>query len=155
VSNIIHDFFIVIIRRPTHIYSVTNLGLLFLFFCLFVEIITVSKCSNLLLDALLFLDHKNPALETLAMTSSPSSNMLLLPPSAFHSTLSLYSTSEQDHQKKTVHEQLEQLQVEIGRLRTNNEAQKTSGRGKKETASTSVASCSSVSLKIYLSERHP
>ncbi|CAF1688388.1 unnamed protein product, partial [Adineta ricciae] len=34
--------------------------------------------------------------------------MLLLPPSAFH------STSERDNQTTTVHEQLEQLQVEIG-----------------------------------------
>ncbi|CAF0826257.1 unnamed protein product [Adineta steineri] len=62
------------------------------------------------------------------MTSSPSSNMLLLPPSAFQSTLSFNSTSEKEHQTKTVHEQLEQLQVEMGRLRTNNEALKISGR---------------------------
>ncbi|CAF0975956.1 unnamed protein product [Adineta ricciae] len=54
--------------------------------------------------------------------------MLLLPPSAFQSTLSFHSTSERDNQTTTVHEQLEQLQVEIGRLRTNNEALKTSGR---------------------------
>lgn len=64
------------------------------------------------------------------MTSSPSPSMLLLPPSAFQSTLSFHSTSEQDNQTTTVHEQLEQLQVEIGLLRTNNEALKTSGRGK-------------------------
>ncbi|UJR37997.1 hypothetical protein I4U23_030679 [Adineta vaga] len=62
------------------------------------------------------------------MTSSLSPNMLLLPPSAFQSTLSIHSTTESEHQTKTVHEQLEHLQIEIGRLRTNNEALKTSGR---------------------------
>ncbi|CAF0910432.1 unnamed protein product [Rotaria sordida] len=69
------------------------------------------------------------------MTSTPSSNMLLLPPSAFQSTSSLYLNNDKENQTTTtptptttVHEQLEQLQVEIGRLRTNNEALKTSGR---------------------------
>ncbi|CAF0922330.1 unnamed protein product [Rotaria sp. Silwood1] len=67
------------------------------------------------------------------MTSTPSSNMLLLPPSAFQSTSSLYLNNDKENQTtttttSTVHEQLEQLQVEIGRLRTNNEALKTSGR---------------------------
>lgn len=74
------------------------------------------------------------------MTSTPTSNMLLLPPSAFQSTSSLYLNSDKENQfitattipvTNTVHEQLEQLQVEIGKLRTNNEALKTSGRGKK------------------------
>jgi len=65
------------------------------------------------------------------MTNSPSYNMLLLPPSAFQSTSSFHSNNDKENQTKTVHEQLEQLQVEMGRLRTNNEAQKTSGRGKK------------------------
>jgi hypothetical protein len=67
------------------------------------------------------------------MTNSPSYNMLLLPPSAFQSTSSFHSNNDKENQTKTVHEQLEQLQVEMGRLRTNNEAQKTSGRGKKNT----------------------
>jgi cell shape-determining protein MreC len=67
------------------------------------------------------------------MTSTPIDNMLLLPPSAFQSTLSIYSNNDKENQTtKTVHEQLEQLQVEMGRLRTNNEALKTSGRGKKK-----------------------
>ncbi len=55
--------------------------------------------------------------------------MLLLPPSAFQSTLSI---DDKENQTTTVHEQLEQLQIEIGRLRTNNEALKLSGRGKKK-----------------------
>ena len=64
------------------------------------------------------------------MTSTPDNRMLLLPPSAFQST---YLNNDKENQTTTtVHEQLEQLQVEMGRLRTNNEAQKTSGRGKKE-----------------------
>lgn len=64
------------------------------------------------------------------MTSTPMDNMLLLPPSAFQSTLSIHSNHDKENQTSTVHEQLEQLQVEMGRLRTNNEAQKLSGRGK-------------------------
>ncbi|CAF3088744.1 unnamed protein product [Rotaria socialis] len=69
------------------------------------------------------------------MTSTPSNNMLLLPPSAFQSTSSLYLNSDKENQSitttpitNTVHEQLEQLQFEMGRLRTDNEALKTSGR---------------------------
>ncbi|CAF1123775.1 unnamed protein product [Rotaria magnacalcarata] len=69
------------------------------------------------------------------MTSIPSNNMLLLPPSAFQSTSSLYLNSDKENQSitttpitNTVHEQLEQLQFEMGRLRTDNEALKTSGR---------------------------
>jgi hypothetical protein len=65
------------------------------------------------------------------MTSTPTNSMLLLPPSAFQSTLSLYSNNDKENQT-TVHEQLEQLQLEMGRLRTNNEALKTSGRGNKK-----------------------
>jgi hypothetical protein len=61
------------------------------------------------------------------MTSTPDNHMLLLPPSAFQST---YLNNDKENQT-TVHEQLEQLQVEMGRLRTNNEALKTSGRGKR------------------------
>ena len=60
-------------------------------------------------------------------TPTPTNSMLLLPPSAFQSTFSLHSNSDKDNQI-TVHEQLEQLQAEIGRLRTNNEALKTAGR---------------------------
>ena len=52
--------------------------------------------------------------------------MLLLPPSAFS------LSNDHDNRSITVHEQLEQLQMEMGRLRTNNEALKTSGRGKKK-----------------------
>jgi len=67
------------------------------------------------------------------MTSTPTNNMLLLPPSAFQSTLSIHSNNDKENQTtRTVHEQLEQLQVEMGRLRTNNEALKLSGRGKYE-----------------------
>ena len=62
------------------------------------------------------------------MTSTPTNSMLLLPPSAFQSTLSFHSNSDKENQSN-VHEQLEQLQIEIGKLRTNNEALKTSGRG--------------------------
>ena len=68
------------------------------------------------------------------MTSPPSNNMLLLPPSAFQSTSSLHlNNNDKENHTTTVHEQLEQLQVEIGRLRINNEALKTSGRGLKTT----------------------
>jgi hypothetical protein len=46
-------------------------------------------------------------------------------------TLSYQFNNDKENQStSTVHEQLEQLQVEMGRLRTNNEALKTSGRGK-------------------------
>jgi hypothetical protein len=62
------------------------------------------------------------------MTSTPTNSMLLLPPSAFQSTLSFHSNNDKENEK-TVHEQLEQLQLEMGRLRTNNEALKISGRG--------------------------
>jgi hypothetical protein len=65
------------------------------------------------------------------MASTPTTNMLLLPPSAFQSTLSIHSNDDKENHT-TVHEQLEQLQLEMGRLRTNNEALKTSGRGKKK-----------------------
>ena len=65
------------------------------------------------------------------MTTTPTNNMLLLPPSAFQSTFSIHSNPDKENQT-TVHEQLEQLQVEMGRLRTNNEALKTAGRGKNE-----------------------
>jgi hypothetical protein len=61
------------------------------------------------------------------MTSTPTNNMLLLPPSAFQSTSSIHSNNDKENQ--TTVQQLEQLQLEMGRLRTNNEAQKTSGRG--------------------------
>ncbi|CAF4346728.1 unnamed protein product, partial [Rotaria magnacalcarata] len=51
------------------------------------------------------------------------------------STSSLYLNSDKENQSitttpitNTVHEQLEQLQFEMGRLRTDNEALKTSGR---------------------------
>lgn len=60
-------------------------------------------------------------------TPTPTNSMLLLPPSAFQSTFSLHSNSDKDNQT-TVHEQLEQLQAEMGRLRTNNEMLKTAGR---------------------------
>ena len=66
------------------------------------------------------------------MASTPTNSMLLLPPSAFQSTLSIHSNNDKENQT-SVHEQLEQLQIEIGRLRTNNEALKTSGRGRKRT----------------------
>lgn len=62
------------------------------------------------------------------MTSTPTNSMLLLPPSAFQSTLSCHSNTDKENQNN-VHEQLEQLQIEIGKLRTNNEALKISGRG--------------------------
>lgn len=78
--------------------------------------------------------------------------MLLMPPSAFQSTQSFHSLSEQDYQKKTMHEQLEQLQLEIGRLRSNNEAQKTSGRGTTNATKTHRAA---VCLQISLNVRHP
>lgn len=53
--------------------------------------------------------------------------MLLLPPSAFS------LSNDHDNRSITVHEQLEQLQMEMGRLRMNNEALKTAGRGEKQT----------------------
>ena len=56
--------------------------------------------------------------------------MLLLPPSAFQSTSSYSLNNDKENRTGTVHEQLEQLQAEMGRLRSNNEALKTSGRGK-------------------------
>jgi hypothetical protein len=64
------------------------------------------------------------------MTSTPTNNMLLLPPSAFQSTSSIHSNNDKENQ--TTVQQLEQLQLEMGRLRTNNEAQKTSGRGNRK-----------------------
>ena len=64
------------------------------------------------------------------MDSTPTNSMLLLPPSAFQSTLSINSNSDKENQA-SVYEQLEQLHIEMGTLRTNNEALKTSGRGKK------------------------
>lgn len=87
------------------------------------------------------------------MTSTPTNSMLLLPPSAFQSTLSFHSNHENDHQT-TVHEQLEQLQLEMGRLRTNNEALKISGRGNENIHSFVRRTFFSFHSKIYLTVHH-
>jgi len=58
----------------------------------------------------------------MSLSQTSSNSMLLLPPSAFS------LSNDHDNRSITVHEQLEQLQMEMGRLRTNNEALKTSGR---------------------------
>lgn len=63
--------------------------------------------------------------------------MLLLPPSAFQSTSTFSLNNDHDTRSIPVHEQLEQLQMEMGRLRTNNEALKTAGRGKSHWQSSS------------------
>ena len=66
------------------------------------------------------------------MSINPNNSIVLLPPAAFQSTSTLSLNSDKENRTITVHEQLEQLQMEMGRLRSNNEALKISGRGKKK-----------------------
>lgn len=63
------------------------------------------------------------------MTLNPNNSMVLLPPAAFQSSSTYSLNSETDNRTFNVYEQLEQLQIEAGRLRLDNEVLKTSGRG--------------------------
>ncbi|CAF1500289.1 unnamed protein product, partial [Didymodactylos carnosus] len=73
-------------------------------------------------------------------------NMVLLPPSAFDPSSLISSTTTSnatinhyEMNTDTVHEQLEQLQTEISRLKNNNELLKTSGRDLLEHAPTLIS----------------